>query len=387
MRGILKLGMIGMLAAVAACDQKAETQTTQHQAQSAPVPVVEVEPQSVPLKFTYAARAQGSKETEVRARVGGILLKRNYNEGARVNEGDVLFEIDPEPYKVALAQAKAKLSQTKAKLAAAETQWTRISKLFKERIVSEKSRDDAKANLDSLRAGVEAAQAEVDAAQLNLNYTQVKAPISGITSMEAQSEGSLIVANSDSSLLTHITQVDPIYVIFSAADNELFKLGSMITEGKISNPHYNSEGAQTTEIFASLSYNNGNTYEQQGKFDFVNPTIDENTGTIKIRAVFDNPDKKIVPGQFVRINIEGLTRVNALVVPQEAVMQGANGSLVYRVNANNQVEAVNVETGFTTPDGQWIIDNGLNAGDKVITGGLMLLTPGQSVAPMTTTKE
>lgn len=136
-----------------------------------------------------------------------------------------------------------------------------------------------------------------------------------------------------------------------------------------------------------MSYNNGNTYEHQGKFDFVNPTIDENTGTIKIRAVFDNPDKKIVPGQFVRINIEGLTRVNALVVPQEAVMQGANGSLVYRVNANNQVEAVNVETGFTTPDGQWIIDNGLNAGDKVITGGLMLLTPGQSVAPMTTTKE
>ena len=232
MRGILKLGMIGMLAVVAACDQKAETQNTQHQAQSVPVPVVEVEPQSVPLTFTYAARAQGSKETEVRARVGGILLKRTYNEGARVNEGDVLFEIDPEPYKVALAQAKAKLSQTKAQLAAAETQWTRISKLFKERIVSEKSRDDAKANLDSLRAGVEAAQAEVDAAQLNLNYTQVKAPISGITSMEAQSEGSLIVANSDSSLLTHITQVDPIYVIFSAADNELFKLGSMIADGK-----------------------------------------------------------------------------------------------------------------------------------------------------------
>lgn len=382
MRFVLKICLMSLLVVITACDWKKDTQETSSSGKAVSVPVMTVEPQSVPLTFTYAARAQGSRETEVRARVGGILLKRNYKEGAQVNEGDVLFEIDPAPYKVALAQAKAKLSQVKAQLAAAETQWQRISKLFKERIVSEKSRDEARADLDGLRASVEAAQAEVDAAQLNFDYTKVRAPISGITSMETQSEGSLIVANSDSSLLTHITQVDPVYVIFSAADSELFKIGSMIADGQISNPRKNEDGTSSSEVYASLSYNNGKTYEHQGKFNFINPTVDESTGTIKIRAVFDNPDRKIFPGQFVRINIEGLVRLNALVVPQEAVMQGADGTLVYRVGAGNRVEAVQVETGFTAPDGGWIIDKGLQPGDRIITGGLLLLTPGQQVTPV-----
>ena len=376
------LCIVSMLVlALTACKPQAENKT-KAQAGAANVPVVVVEPQSIPLTFTYGARAIGYKDTQVRARVGGILLKRYYVEGSPVKEGDLLFEIDPEPYKVALSQAKAKLSQAKAQLSAAETQWIRISKLFKDRIVSEKSRDEARANLDSLKASTEAAQAEVDSAELNLGYTQVRAPISGITSLETQSEGSLIVANSDSSLLTTITQVDPIYVIFSAADTELYKLGSMIESGQISNPRKNEDGSQSREVYASLTYNNGVEYPEQGRFNFVNPTVDENTGTIKIRAVFPNPERTILPGQFVRLNIKGLTRVNALVVPQEAVMQGAEGEMVYRVNIHNQVEAVNIETGFTTPNGEWIVDKGLNAGDKVIVGGLMQLAPGQVVNPV-----
>jgi len=379
-RKILILSMF--LFVLTACKKEAENTNAKIQSSAVQVPVITVEPQSVPLTFTYGARAVGYKDTQVRARVGGILLKRYYTEGTPVQEGDLLFEIDQAPYKVALAQAKAKLSQVKAQLSAAETQWIRISKLFKDRIVSEKSRDEAKSNLDSLKASVEAAQAEVDAAELNLGYTQVRAPISGITSLETQSEGSLIVANSDSSLLTTITQVNPIYVIFSAADTELYKLGSMIESGQISNPRKNEDGSQAREVYASLTYNNGTKYSEQGKFDFINPTVDEKTGTIKIRAVFPNPDKTILPGMFVRLNIKGLTRVNALVVPQEAVMQGAEGPILYRVNIHNQVEAVDVETGFTTPDGQWIIDSGLNAGDKVIVGGLMQLSVGQSVTPV-----
>ena len=376
------LCIVSMLVlALTACKPQAENKP-KAQVGATNVPVVTVEPQSIPLTFTYGARAIGYKDTQVRARVGGILLKRYYVEGSSVKEGDLLFEIDPQPYKVALSQAKAKLSQAKAQLSAAETQWVRISKLFKDRIVSEKSRDEARANLDSLKASAEAAQAEVDSAELNLGYTQVRAPISGITSLETQSEGSLIVANSDSSLLTTITQVDPIYVIFSAADTELYKLGSMIESGQISNPRKNEDGSQSREVYASLTYNNGVEYPEQGRFNFVNPTVDENTGTIKIRAVFPNPERTILPGQFVRLNIKGLTRVNALVVPQEAVMQGAEGEMVYRVNIHNQVEAVNIETGFTTPNGEWIVDKGLNAGDKVIVGGLMQLAPGQVVNPV-----
>ena len=259
---------------------------------SAPVvEAIKVEPHNVQLSFEYAARVQGSKETEVRARVGGILLKRNYVEGSKVKEGDVLFQIDPEPFEVELLQAKAELSQNQANLKAAETQWERVSKLFKERIVSEKSRDEALANLDSLKATTALAEAKVKSAQLNLNYTTVRAPISGMTSMETQSEGSLIAVNTP---MTTITQFDPAYVIFSASENEIFKLGTMVEQGLIVNPRHSKT------VYAKVKYGNGNIYGYDGEINFVNPSIDETTGTLKLRAVFPNP-RNLTDEQFTAI--------------------------------------------------------------------------------------
>ncbi len=332
------------------------------------VDALKVETKDVPLDFEYSARAQGSKETEVRARVGGILMKRNYVEGSTVSEGDILFQLDPQPFKVALEQANAKYAQNVANLKAAETQWERISKLFVERIVSEKSRDEARANLDALKAATQLAQAEVDSAQLNLDYTTVKAPIAGVTSLETQSEGSLITVNDS---LTNITQLDPVYVIFSAAENEMFRLGSMVERGLIVNPNNG-----TKELKAKIKYSNDIVYPHEGTINFINPTIDEKTGTLKLRAVFPNPDKKIMPGQFMRLVIEGIIRKNAIIVPQEAVMQSAKGSFVYRINSQGLVESVPVETGFVIPSGEWIIDEGLKTGDVVIVNGLMKVRPG-----------
>ena len=228
--------------------------------QAPQVETVQVLPQNVPLAFEFAARAQGSKETEVRARVGGILLKRNYVEGAEVKEGSVLFQIDPKPYEVALKQAQAKLAQIQAELKNAETQLARTEKLFKQGYASEKTRDEAVANADSLKASLQLAEAEVDAAQLNLDYTTVTAPISGKTSMEAQSEGSLISTTGDAGLLTHITQLDPIYVIFSVSENELMALTNMVESGKILNP-YNSK-----DIVAKLKLGDDSLYEEDGKY-------------------------------------------------------------------------------------------------------------------------
>lgn len=339
------------------------------------VEVIKVEPQNIPLSFEFAARAQGSKETEVRARVSGILMKRNYVEGSTVEEGMVLFEIDPAPYEVALSQAKAKLAQSEAQLRAAETQWDRISTLFEQRIVSEKSRDEARADLDSKRASMQLAKAEVDQAQLNLDYTKVTAPISGITSMETQSEGSLISSAGDASLLTHITQLDPVYVIFSASENEILSLSNMTERGLIRNPQ------NKNEIIARVKTGNDKFYPLDGQINFINPNVDQTTGTIKLRAVFPNPEGRLRPGQFLRLIMEGLTRVDALVVPQEAIMQGANGSVVYRVNPQGIVEAVNVQTGLTTKDGGWIIDEGLKPGDEVVASGLMKIRPGMQVKP------
>lgn len=363
--------LLGAVLALASC--KKENDGKPAAAQIPNAEVVVLQPQNIPLSFEFSARAQGSKETEVRARVGGILLKRNYVEGSQVEEGSVLFEIDPAPFAVALSQAKAKLAQNEAQLKAAETQWKRIDKLFADRVVSEKNRDEARANLDSLRASTALAQAEVDSAQLNLDYTTVKAPISGITSMEAQSEGSLITANG---ILTNITQLDPIYVIFSASESDIASLANMTERGLIRNPQNKSE------IKAKVRTGNDKLYPLDGEINFMNPNVDEKTGTIKLRAVFPNPEKKLRPGQFLRLVMEGLTRIDALVVPQEAVMQGASGSFVYRVGSEGLVEAVNVQTGLMTKDGGWIIDQGLEAGDKVIVSGLMKIRPGMKVNPV-----
>ena len=337
------------------------------------VSIVELKTQDIPLDFEFSARAQGSKETEIRAQVSGILLKRNYIEGSKVKEGSVLFQIDPKPYELALNQANARLAQAKAQYTNAKTQWERTEKLFKEGFASAKTRDETLANMSSLEASVQLAQAEVDTAKLNLDYTTVTAPIGGITSMEAQSEGSLISTNG---LLTKIVQVDPIYVIFSLSENELISFRNMLDKGLIKNPQ---NGAETT---AKLKFSDDSEYEHAGLVNFINPTIDEATGTVKLRAVFPNPDNRVKPGQFLRLNMSGLTRLKAISLPKETIMQEAGGSYVYRVNAQNEVELVTVKTGLTTRDGKWIIDEGLNSGDKIITNGLLKLRQGQKVNPV-----
>ena len=361
---------------VSACKEEGKVKPQTQEAKLPQVPVIELKSEDIPLSFEFSARTLGYKETQVRARVGGILLKRNYVEGSQVEEGSVLFEIDPAPYEVALKQAQAQLAQAKAQLSSAETQWHRTEKLFKEGYASGKTRDEARSNRDSLLASVQLAEAAVDSAQLNLDYTKVTAPISGITSLGAQSEGSLISTTGESSLLTSITQIDPIYVIFSATEGEILSLTNMTERGLIKNPD------RGKDIFAKLKLGDGSIYNEDGKINFINPTIDEATGTIKLRAVFPNPEGKIRPGQFVRLIMEGLVRLNALVLPQEAVMQGANGSFVYRVNSQGVIEMVSVQTGLTTPNGEWIIDEGLNPGDKVIYAGLLKLRPGMKVSPV-----
>lgn len=363
------LMMIAAIASLSACKEEQKAPFL------LPVGAVKVEPADIPLSFEFAAKTQGSREAEVRAQVGGILLKRNYTEGQKVNEGDVLFEIDPAPFEVALSQAEAKLEQNKANLKAAEAQWKRIEQLFKEKVVSEKSRDDAKAGVDSLNAAVALAEAEVRSAKLNLDYATVKAPISGVTSMEVQSEGNLINVNSS---LTTITQLDPIYVIFSASENDVINLGAKIEQGLISNPFTKNEG----KVSAVIKYSNGYVYPQEGEINFIDSSVDPSTGTVKVRAVFPNPQNRVLPGQFVRIIINGLVRKNAITVPQEAVMQSSSGTFVYKINQNNEIEVAPVSIGMVTPDKMWIINEGLSAGDVVAINNIMKLRPQMKVNPV-----
>ena len=366
--------VLAILAVVALFGCKEEQSASQQNLLNVGVEVLE--PQDVPLTFEFAARAQGSKETEVRARVGGILLKRNYIEGSEVKEGQVLFEIDPEPYQVALNQAKANLEQTQAELKNAKIQLDRTEKLYKQKYASEKSYDDAVAKYDSLKAGLSSAQAAVDAAQLNLDYTKVKAPISGLTSMEAQSEGSLISTSGESGLLTHITQINPIYVMFSLSENEMLTLSRMVSSGQLKNPQ------DKNTVKAVLRLGNNDVYQYPGEINFVNPSIDTSTGTIKLRAVFPNPNNRLRPGQFMRLTVEGLERANALIVPQTAVMQSSKGSYVYRLNDKNEVEIANIKTGQTVNKEYWTVNEGLEQGDRVVVNNLLKVRPGMVVNPM-----
>lgn len=366
--------VLAILAVVALFGCKDEKSVSQQNLLNVGIEVLK--PQDVPLIFEFAARAQGSKETEVRARVGGILLKRNYIEGSEVKEGQVLFEIDPEPYQVALNQAKANLEQTQAELKNAKIQLDRTEKLYKQKYASEKSYDDAVAKYDSLKAGLSSAQAAVDAAQLNLDYTKVKAPISGLTSMEAQSEGSLISTSGESGLLTHITQINPIYVMFSLSENEMLTLSRMVSSGQLKNPQ------DKNTVKAVLRLGNNDVYQYPGEINFVNPSIDTSTGTIKLRAVFPNPNNRLRPGQFMRLTVEGLERANALIVPQTAVMQSSKGSYVYRLNDKNEVEIANIKTGQTVNKEYWTVNEGLEQGDRVVVNNLLKVRPGMVVNPV-----
>lgn len=357
---------------ITGCD---ENKQSPKQIEIPKVEVLDVKPQNIPLTFEFTARAQGSKETEVRARVGGILLKRNYKEGSEVEEGSVLFQIDPEPYEIALKQAEAKLAQNQAELKNAEAQLERTEALFKKGYASQKTLDDATAKSDSLKATVQMSEANVDEAKLNLSYTTVTAPISGLTSLETQSEGSLISTTGSTGILTTITQINPIYVLFSVSENELMAITNMVDSGKVKNPRGGKD------IYAKLELSDGSIYNEEGKIDFITPNIDTSTGTVTLRAVFPNAQNRIRPGQFLRLILEGLVRVNAIVVPQSAVMQDANGSYVYCVDKDNIVKIVPVKTGLNTANNEWIIDDGLKSNDKVIVSDLMKLKQGMTVIP------
>lgn len=313
------------------------------------ITVVEVKPGTIPLTYEYAGRIAGSREVEVRARVSGILLKRVYVEGQRVKEGDVLFKIDPEPLKATLAQAEAKFHQT-------ESNWNRVALLYKEKAVSGRERDEA-------LSIYEQAKAELRTARINLNYTTVKAPITGVTSKEALSEGSLVQANS--SLLTRISQLDPTYVNFAYPDAEALR-------------QRHAASKKNQQLSVMLKFGDGTTYPHEGQVDFTDSIIDTDTGTVQARAVAPNPESTLMPGQFVRVMIKGIVQENALAIPDQAVMQGPQGTFVYTVNAEGKAAIAPVTLGVSTEKGR-IIEKGLKPGDRVIVEGLIKVRPDQPV--------
>ncbi|MER0239857.1 efflux RND transporter periplasmic adaptor subunit [Fulvimarina sp. MAC8] len=335
------------------------------------VTVETVATQTLPVTYEYAGRVAASREVQVRARVGGILLERDFDEGSRVAEGDLLFRIDPATYEAEVALARAQVVEAEANLRQARRSEERARTLAQRGASSQANLDDAVSARQLAEARVEAAGAQLRSAELQLDYATVEAPVSGITSLEQVPEGSLLQTGD---LLTRIDQLDPINVNFSAADTEAQSIRELIESGTL-------QGASgPSDLKVSILFGDGTTYGKSGTIDFTSTTIDTQTGTILSRAVLPNPDQRLLPGQFVRLVLEGLSVEDAIVLPTEALMQGPQGTFVYTLGDENVAEVRPVSVAREL-DGALLISEGLKEGDKVVTKGVVKVRPGSPVDP------
>lgn len=368
-RGCIALALISVLAG---CGDKPASSAQVRP----PVPVVVAEAKltDVPLTTEMVGETAGYREIEVRSRVNGILLERTYVEGQPVTAGQELFLIDPAPYKVALEQAKGALAQEQARFNKARADRDRIIPLFKRQVVSRKDYDDTIANYEAAIASRQAAQATVKEAELNLSYTQVTAPIDGMASKSSQSEGSLISTNANSSLLTTITQYNPLYVNFSYSEQDRLNFETSVRKGLI-------EAKDTTNWRTHIRLADGSVYPQAGKLNFSDNRVDPQTGTIRARAIFDNKEGVLLPGQFVRLTIDLGIRKNAIVVPARAIVQSQADRMVMVVDGDDKVVPRPVRLGPAIAEGV-LIESGLDAGERYIVEGLMKARPGSIVKPV-----
>lgn len=317
-----------------------------------PVTVLKVQPQSLPASIELMGQTEGARETEVRARVGGILLKRLYEEGSPVKAGQPLFQIDPAPYDIALTEAKARAEQTAREEA-------RLKGLLAGQAISKKDYDDATTNNAM-------AQAALRQAQLNRSWTTVLAPVAGISGRAVKSEGNL-VSTGEGSLLTSIHQINPLWVRFGLAESDSARLpGGMLKPDTI-------RGVE-------LILPDGTTYPKTGKLNFLSSTIDPTLGTQQLRAEFDNADGRLLPGQFVRVRLLAGMRDSVYLVPQSAIVQTEQGKLVMIAGADNTVQPRPVTTAEWHGK-DWVVTGGLQPGDAIIIDNLMKLRPGAPIAP------
>jgi membrane fusion protein, multidrug efflux system len=328
------------------------------------VVVTSVSRGEVPIQLTYSGRTAGSREIEVRARVSGILLQRLYEEGKSVREGDVLFRIDPEQFRAAAAQARAELAVATAQRDDARRNRDRLVPLYEKRLVSQRDRDAAVSAFEIGEANVAAARARLRTAQLDLGYTEVRAPIAGLTSYEARSEGSLVTAGEESSLLTRIVQTDPLYVEFSITENEAALLRDRLTSSR--------------PPTVRLTLDNGVEHATPGTLTFIDNAVDRASGTVPARAVLPNPGVALLPGQFVSVKLSGVSLMAAVSLPRRAVMTSTNGSFVWVVGKGQVAELRPVVLGRAFGD-QTIITEGLTGGERVIVEGVLKVQPGATV--------
>jgi membrane fusion protein (multidrug efflux system) len=363
---------------LSACNKAPEGAAPQGMPQMPPpeVAIVTVQPQTVPVHFEYSAQVAGSREAEIRARVTGILLKRNYADGQNVTAGQTLFTLDSAPYEVAVASAEAQLASAQARLNQADRNLARIKPLWADKIIAQRDFDDAVSAQQIAQADIKTAQAQVRQARLNLSYTHVDAPISGIVGRAQKTEGTLV--SGTDVLLATITQIEPAHVYFGLPDAEQQKIRTLSANGTFKLP-------ANGNYIAKVKMADGSLYAQTGRVAFTDVSVNPTTGTTEARAELANSQGQLRPGQFVRILLDGAERINAITVPQRAVIEGPMGKMVMVIGKEDKVEPRPVKVGeWATVNGSeaWVIDQGLQAGERVMVDGLFKIQPGMPVKPV-----
>jgi membrane fusion protein (multidrug efflux system) len=335
------------------------------------VGVVTNQPTSVTLSRELPGRTSAFKVAEVRARVNGIVLKRLFEEGSDVKQGQPLYRIDPAPYEAALQSARAQLARAEASFANARIQAERMSELVRANAVSRQEHDDALAALKTSEADVAAGRAAVEAARINVGYTTVNAPVSGRIGRSAVTEGAYVQA-AQATLLATIQQLDPVYVDLTQSTAEVLRLRRDLESGKLQRA--DDGGAKVT-----LLLEDGREYARPGTLQFADVTVDPTTGSIALRAIVPNPGRELLPGMFVRARLAEGVNPQALLVPQQGVTRDQKGNpTALVVNAEKKVERRELATDRAIGDA-WLVTKGIAAGDQVVVEGLQKVRPGAEV--------
>lgn len=340
-------------------------------AQQMTVSVVTVKLQDVPLVTELQGRTKPHLVAEVRPQVTGIIQKRLFEEGAQVKAGQVLYQIDPSSYQATYDSAQAKVAKAKAQLASARSTAKRYENLGEIAAVSQQQREDAQSALLLAQAAQKEAEAALRSARIDLDYTRVKSPISGRAGRSSVTQGALVTGNQAGVLVT-VQQLDPIYVDVTQSSAQMLRLRQDFVSGKLGK-------VEETAVPVTILLEDGSEYAEQGRLEFAEVSVDENTGSVTMRVVVPNPQYELLPGMFVRARLEQGVRHNAALVPHLGVMRNQQGqAMVTLVNAQNKVEQRVVETEQSIGD-YWVVTSGLNEGDRVIVEGLQWVRPGADV--------
>lgn len=367
---IQRFFIVGVLAGVLSAAGGCETAESDVATAATPLPkvgVVEIQTSDVTLSTELAGRTSAYLVAEVRPQVGGIVRERLYEEGSEAEAGQVLYHIDPAIYEATVDSARAVLARDEAEAEIAALKVRRYAGLIKNQAVSQEDYDEVRAELKQARATVAMDKATLAAAEIDLAYTQVTAPIAGRIGRSAVTPGALVTANQASALAT-VQQLDPIYVDVTQSSAEMLRLKRSLSSGLLKAPDEDAS--------VELILEDGSRYAHRGRLQFSEVSVDQQTGTVTLRAVFPNPDEELLPGMYVRAVLHEGTREHAILVPQRAVTHDASGTASALIlNADGKVESR--ELGIARAVGNtWLVDSGLRAGERLIIDGVQKIRAG-----------